>query len=107
MDIADKIAALKELLSKVGRLWPSSTKLAGYAEDGPYHCKDCIYLKGRTEGKDKIFKDDKGKGRCNNAFMLADMEVKHDKDGLAIVNIKRGCCEFVDNVESFDEIQES
>jgi hypothetical protein len=83
-----KIAALKRLLREVGPLWPKSTKLAGYAENGPYYCGDCIYLK-------KDFKDDENRGRCNHPVMIADTEVKHDK-GLAIVNIEKGCCEFVD-----------
>ena len=81
-----KIAALKRLLREVGPLWPDSTKLAGYATGGPYHCSDCIYLK-------KDFNDN-GLGRCNHPVMIADTEVEHDK-GLAIVNIEKGCCEFV------------
>lgn len=83
-----KIAALKRLIREVGSLWPKSTKLSGYAESGPYHCEDCVYLK-------KDFKDANGKGRCNHPVVIADSEVKHDK-GLGIVNIERGCCEFVE-----------
>ena len=83
-----KIGALKRLITEVGPLWPKSTKLAGYAESGPYHCEDCIYLK-------KGFKDESGKGRCNQPVMIVDSEVKHDNKGLAIVDIERGCCEFV------------
>lgn len=87
MNWTEKILALKR--------WPApSTRLAGYAEDGPYHCEDCVYLKGKTTGF--IFRDVKGKGRCNQAVMLADPQTKKDKDGLAIVNIERGCCEFVE-----------
>lgn len=85
-----KIAALKRLLREVGPMWPEpSTKLAGYAESGPYFCGQCIWLK-------KNFKDEDGKGRCSQAVMLADSEVKHDKLGLAIVNIEYGCCEWVE-----------
>jgi len=86
-----KIGALKRLLREVGSIWPApSTRLAGYAEDGPYHCEDCIFLK-------KDFKDENGHGRCNQPVMISDSEVKHDgKTGLAIVNIEKGCCEFVE-----------
>jgi hypothetical protein len=95
MNLSDKISALKELIKRVGQLWPApSTKLAGYAESGPYHCKDCIFLRGYKEGN--IYRDENGKGRCGNEFMMADPETKKDKDGYAIVNIEKGCCEFVD-----------
>ena len=90
-----KIAGLRRLIAQVGPLWPSpSTKLAGYAESGPYHCEDCIYLKGRKEGK--IFRDENGYGLCSQEVMIADDEVKKNKNGLSIVNIERGCCEWVD-----------
>lgn len=89
-----KIAALKRLLREVGPLWPKSTKLAGYAESGPYYCGDCIYLKGLKE--DNIFKDEEGAGRCFHPVMISDVEVKKDEKGRPIVNIERGCCEFVE-----------
>lgn len=89
-----KISRLKKLINEVGPLWPKSTKLAGYAEDGPYHCEDCIYLKGKTAGD--IFKDDSGRGRCNQPVMISDSEVGKDGKGLPIVNIEKGCCEFVE-----------
>jgi hypothetical protein len=90
-----KIAGLKRLLSEVGSLWPRSTRLAGYAEDGPYHCEDCTYLK-RDKEKNPVA-DETGKGRCNHPMMIADSEVAKDKKTLLpIVNIERGCCEFVD-----------
>lgn len=89
-----KIGALKRLITAVGPLWPRSTKLAGYAEEGPYHCEDCKYLKGKKEGN--VFKDENGKGRCNHPVMIADPEVKKDSKLLPIVNIEYGCCEFVD-----------
>lgn len=87
------ISALRKLLAEVGELWPDSTKLSGYAEKGPYRCGDCEYLKGRVEGN--VFRDEDGKGRCNQKVVLADREVLKAQDGLAIVNIERGCCEFV------------
>jgi hypothetical protein len=89
-----KIGALKRLLAAVGPLWPRSTKLAGYAEEGPYHCEDCVYLKGKKQGN--VFKDDDGKGRCIHPMMIADLEVRKDSKLLPIVNIEKGCCEFVD-----------
>lgn len=95
-----KIAALKRMLNEIGPLWPSpSTRLAGYAEDGPYHCEDCVYLK-------KDFNED-GQGRCSQPVMIADSQVKHDNKGLAIVNIQRGCCEFVEPPKAAEPKKES
>lgn len=95
-DWAAIIKGLKKLLAEVGPIWPKSTRLAGYAETGPYHCYDCEYLKGKKEGK--IFVDAQGKGRCNQEVMMADPEIKKDSAGLAIVNIQTGCCEFVEPI---------
>lgn len=90
-----KISLLKKLLEKTGPLWPApSTKLSGYAEDGPYHCGDCEYLKKTQDGE--VFKDKEGKGRCSQAVVIADPEVKKDEKGRPIVNIETGCCEFVE-----------
>ena len=37
MNWPEKINGLRRLIEQVGSLWPApSTKLAGYAEDGPY-----------------------------------------------------------------------
>lgn len=99
-----KVAALKRLISSVGPLWPRSTKLAGYAEDGPYHCEDCKYLKGKREGN--IFKDADGKGRCLHPVMISDPEVKKDSKMLPIINIEYGCCEFVDQKKHADSEEE-
>lgn len=85
------------------------TKLAGYAASGPYHCKDCKFLRGRTEGQ--VFRDQVGRGRCNHPVMMADPTVEHeekpqsvagtggevDQPQPAIVDIQFGCCAFVDN----------
>lgn len=91
------IAGLKKLVEDIGAFWPGgSTPVAGYAEDGPYHCEDCRFLRGKLEGK--IFVDANGKGRCPHPVMLADPKVKKDADGKAIVNIQKGCCEFVDQI---------
>jgi len=90
-----KIAGLRRLLAEVGPLWPApSTKLAGYAEDGPYHCSNCEYLKRDKEGNPVV--DEQGKGRCNQSVMIADPQVKKDKNLIPIVDIQHGCCEFVD-----------
>jgi len=41
------IRGLKRLVRDNGPVWPEpSTKLAGYAEDGPYRCGNCEYLLG-------------------------------------------------------------
>lgn len=99
MNWEKKIELLKDLVKRV-RLWPAgSTRLAGYAETGPYHCQDCVWLRGRKGGEDKIFKDSEGKGRCAQPMMLADPQTKKDSDGKAIVNIQHGCCEFVSDAE--------
>src|SRR6267378_4570648 len=90
------VTGLKKLVDDIGAFWPSSTPLAGYAEDGPYHCEDCKWLKGKIEGK--IFVDANGKGRCPHPVMLADAKTRKDKDGVAIVHINKGCCEFVDQI---------
>jgi hypothetical protein len=78
------IGGLKRLIKQNGPIWPSSTKLAGFASDGPYHCANCVYL-------------NKEKNRCNQAVMLSDPEVKHDPKGLAIIaDPEHQCCEFVE-----------
>ena len=89
------ISRLKKLIRDVGPLWPDSTKLSGYSENGPYHCEDCTFLRGRKDGEDKIFHDENGMGRCNHPVVIADDEVKKDEKGIPIVNIEKGCCEFV------------
>ena len=91
------IAGLKDLVAKYGPVWPDSTKLAGYAEKGPYHCGDCEYLKGLKHGAPS--RDAQGRGRCHQAVMLADPETRKDANGLAIVNIETGCCEFVEPIK--------
>lgn len=91
------IGKLKRFLSEVGPLWPDSTNLAGYAESGPYSCENCEYLKGREENQ--TFKDESGFGRCSQPVMIADPQVKKDEKGRPIVNIERGCCEFVELVK--------
>jgi hypothetical protein len=93
MTWSKKIALLKRLIEQVGSLWPRSTKLAGYAEAGPYFCGMCEYLKRDENGNPVKFLE--GKGRCNQEVMIVDPETKKS-NGLAIVNIERGCCEFVE-----------
>ena len=88
------ISRLKRLIADVGPLWPNSTKLAGYAENGPYFCGMCEYLKGLKDGD--VFKDEDGKGRCSQSVMIADAEVKKDEKGRPVVDIEKGCCEWVE-----------
>jgi hypothetical protein len=84
------IGQLKRLIREFGSWYPEgSTPLAGYGEDGPYHCEDCSFLKGMKAGN--IFRDEQGKGRCNHPVMIADPKTKKDK-GLTIVDIEHGCC---------------
>ena len=81
------IDALKVLIARVGPVWPKSTKLAGFASNGPYHCANCEYL-------------NKDRNRCNQEVMKADPEVKHDVKGLAIItDPERQCCEFVEPIK--------
>src|SRR5882724_420452 len=78
------ISRLKDLIAEVGAIWPGSTKLAGFASKGPYHCANCEYL---TENDT----------RCNQEVMKADSEVDHDEKGLAIItDAEHQCCEFVE-----------
>jgi broad specificity phosphatase PhoE len=80
------IAGLKSLIATTGPIWPKSTKLAGFASDGPYHCANCEYLNAE-------------RNRCNHEVMKADSEVAHDESGLAIISDpERQCCEFVEPV---------
>lgn len=97
------IGRLKKLVADFGPLWPDSTKLSGYGENGPYHCGDCEYLKGLKDGN--VFKDENGKGRCNQSVVIADQEVKKDDKGRPIVNIETGCCEFVEPLKKEPLVQ--
>ena len=99
------IGRLKKLISDVGPLWPDSTDLAGYAENGPYNCHMCEYLRGAKEGN--IFRDEKGMGRCKQSVMIADPDVEKDKNGLPIVNVEFGCCEFVEPLEKKSKEKEN
>lgn len=90
-----KIAALKRLIREVGPLWPKSTKLAGFASDGPYFCGMCEYMKRDKDGQ--IIKDEKGFGRCKQSVMIADPELEKYKFGLPIIqDSDKQCCEWVD-----------
>lgn len=85
------IGGLKRLIKANGPIWPKSTKLAGFASDGPYHCANCEYL-------------NKAGNRCNQPVMIADPEVDHDDKGLAIItDAVHQCCEFVEPRESRKE----
>lgn len=76
----ERIAALKALLKKTGRLW-TGTELSGYAADGPYHCGNCRYFYA-PDG-------------CGHLAVKEDPDVPH-AGGLPVVDAARGCCEFVD-----------
>ena len=80
-----KLRLLKKLVTSVGGLWPEpSTRLAGFASDGPYSCSNCEYLS-------------KTRDRCRHEAMLMDTEVQHDDKGMAIISDpEHQCCEFVE-----------
>ncbi len=81
------INGLKVLIDRVGPIWPESTKLAGFASRGPYHCANCEYLVGNRD-------------RCNQKVMMADSEVAHDAVGLAIItDAEHQCCEWVEPIK--------
>lgn len=86
------ISRLKALVAEVGAIWPKSTKLAGFASSGPYHCANCEYLVGDRD-------------RCKQEVMMADPEVEHDAKGLAIItDAEHQCCEFVEPAKKFVQI---
>lgn len=62
------------------------TPIAGYAEGGPYHCNDCKYIRSRS----------KRHGACDEKHMKADPKTKKLKNGMALVKLETGCCEYVD-----------
>lgn len=80
LDWPKKIHQLRQMLEH-GPLWPQSTKLAGYAAKGPYHCGMCRYFNGVEY--------------CNHPVVLADEQVKKHQ-GKAVVDGAKGCCEFVE-----------
>jgi len=97
------IGALKRLLKETGPIWPGSTTLSGYGEQGPYHCGDCIWRKKKDA---ETFKDASGKGRCLHPLVIADPQVKKDDRMLPIIDIKHGCCEVVEYEEGYVEESE-
>lgn len=95
------IGGLKRLIKENGPLWPNSTKLSGYAEKGPYNCGMCEYAKGMKQGN--IFRDEQNRGRCLHPVVIADKETEKDKNLLPIINLERGCCEWVEEYEKEEE----
>jgi len=66
------------------------TPSAEYAEEGPYHCSDCVYIAKRNP--------EKTMGLCFEKHMLQDAktgDVHRNANGLAIVNLQKGCCRYV------------
>jgi broad specificity phosphatase PhoE len=87
------IDGLRALIAKVGPMWPDSTKLAGFASNGPYSCANCEYLNQTGN-------------RCNQEVMMADPEVQHDEKGLAIItDAPHQCCEFVEPLKKLTQIE--
>ena len=44
-----------------------------------------------------------GLGRCDHPVVISDPKVKKDSEGRPIVNIKIGCCEFVESTKKIKE----
>lgn len=66
----------------------SGTPIGGYAEDGPYHCKECIH----KPAPDKPY--------CThsviiNSPQMKDRLVKIGGKRVAHINLEHGCCEYV------------
>jgi len=59
----------------------TGSAIAGYAEQGPYHCQDCIHAQN---------------GFCVHPAVVADPELQHlmTEQGIQI-NPERGCCRYV------------
>jgi hypothetical protein len=73
------------------------TPIAEYAEDGPYHCQDCWFLKSREPKSE-------ARGSCNEPHMLIDPKTIKIRDMggkviAASVHKEFGCCRFVDPVK--------
>lgn len=66
------------------------TPAAHYAEDGPYHCSDCIFATDRNE--------DKKTAQCTHPKVIQDAiagKLKILSSGRAEIDLKHGCCTFV------------
>lgn len=76
-----------ELKSKYSEA-ASGTNVSGYAEDGPYHCKDCIH----KPAPDKPY--------CTHSTVISDPLLKDRLvkiSGVKVIriNLEHGCCEYV------------
>lgn len=83
------MAAKDRLGSQFPKAHGIGTPIAGYSEEGPFHCEDCIYMS----------RPQNGRGLCKEKHVLADMKKgkvkKDEKSGLASINLEHGCCEYV------------
>jgi hypothetical protein len=66
----------------------AGTKVSGYAEDGPYHCEDCIH----KTAPDEPF--------CIHPCVLGDPALQNrvmliDNRPVVKINMERGCCKYV------------
>lgn len=87
------VDAWREVAMRFGLLW-TGTRVSGYGEDGPYHCEDCRYLRGRLAGE--VVHADATHGECLHSIVKSDPEVRKCANGNGFVLIETGCCEFVD-----------
>lgn len=57
------------------------TKLAGYANRGPYSCGQCTHESG---------------GYCNHPIVVLDSEIKNERRGQSVkIDEEHGCCTYV------------
>ena len=63
------------------------TPLAEYAETGPYHCENCVFVILRNKAHTV--------GLCSEKHMLKDQKTTKNSKGLAVVKLITGCCRFV------------
>lgn len=58
------------------------TKLSGFSSAGPFHCEDCIHLKGNI---------------CVHPIVALDPELKNrkKKGGIEILDDEKECCRYV------------
>ena len=64
----------------------SGTPQSGYAEDGPYHCKDCIHKPSKTASY------------CNHPKIVNDPKNEKRKvpgKSLIQIDLEKGCCKYV------------
>ena len=76
------------------------TKISEYAEQGPYHCGDCVWVSRRDVPKE-------GQGLCKEPHVLKDPQVPAARRSkLKVVDLIHGCCRFVKYPKGYVEDSE-